>query len=136
MPLFFIFFLMQDRLIMKKPGNKKRKGMVLSSIGYMNNADFEGGKVVNDNIVQDVFIICQTLRLVQVIEKLPSSYSQTFKVIDQSVQCPLVMTFLVFRIHFSPEGSNPIVLNPFMTDVQTIFIPSSISYLSIYTSVY
>ena len=33
----------------------------------MNNAEFEGKKKVNDNIVLDVFIICQKLRHVQVV---------------------------------------------------------------------
>ena len=37
--------------------------MVLGALGYMNNADFEK-KIVNDNIVLDVFIICQKLRYI------------------------------------------------------------------------
>ena len=40
--------------------------MVLGSLGYMNNTYFENN-LVNDNIVLDVFIICQKLRHVQVI---------------------------------------------------------------------
>ena len=32
--------------------------MVLDALGYMNNAEF-GKKIVNDNIVLDMFIICQ-----------------------------------------------------------------------------
>ena len=43
----------------------KWKWMVLGALGCMNNADFE--KLLNDNIVLDVFIICQKLRHVQVI---------------------------------------------------------------------
>ena len=34
--------------------------MVLSALGHMNNADLEN-KIVNDNIVLDMFIICQKL---------------------------------------------------------------------------
>ena len=40
--------------------------MVLGAPGCMNIVDFEK-KLVNDNIVLDVFIICQKLRHVQVI---------------------------------------------------------------------
>ena len=40
--------------------------MVLGALGCMNNADFVK-KIVNDNIVLDVFIICQKLLHVQVI---------------------------------------------------------------------
>ena len=36
----------------------KWKWLVLGALGFMNNADFEN-KIVNDNIVLDVFIICQ-----------------------------------------------------------------------------
>ena len=36
----------------------KWKGIVFSALGCMNNADFEK-KIVNDNIVLDVFIIFQ-----------------------------------------------------------------------------
>ena len=61
----------------------KWKWMVLGALGYMNNADF--GKLVNDNIVLDVFIICQKLLHVQVIKKIPYSYFYTFKVIPQTV---------------------------------------------------
>ena len=32
------------------------------ALGYMNNVDFEEKKLVNDNIVLDVLIICQKLR--------------------------------------------------------------------------
>ena len=42
--------------------------MVLGALGSMNNADLEK-KIVIDNIVLDVFIICQKLRHVQVILK-------------------------------------------------------------------
>ena len=41
--------------------------IVLGALGCMNNADIEKNKLVNDNIVLDVFIICQKLRHVQVI---------------------------------------------------------------------
>ena len=37
--------------------------MVLGALGYMNNADFER-KLVHDNILLDMFIICQKLRYV------------------------------------------------------------------------
>jgi len=40
--------------------------MVLGALGCMNNADFEI-KIANDNILLDVYIICQELRHVQVI---------------------------------------------------------------------
>ena len=36
--------------------------MVLGALGCMNNAEVEKKKLVNDNIVLDVFIICQKLR--------------------------------------------------------------------------
>ena len=35
---------------------------VVGALGYMNNADFEEKKLVNENIVLDLFIICQKLR--------------------------------------------------------------------------
>ena len=38
--------------------------MALGALGCMNNAEFEKKKNVNDNIVLDVFIICQKLRQV------------------------------------------------------------------------
>jgi hypothetical protein len=38
----------------------KWKWLVLDAFGCMNNADFEK-KLVNDNIVLDMFIICQKL---------------------------------------------------------------------------
>ena len=38
--------------------------MLLGARGYTNNADFEKKKIVNDNIVLDVFIICQKSRQV------------------------------------------------------------------------
>jgi hypothetical protein len=44
----------------------KWKWMVLGALRCMNNADFEK-KLVNNNIVLDVFIICQKLRHVPVI---------------------------------------------------------------------
>ena len=51
----------------------KWKWMVLGALGCMNNANFEKiiiiTKKVNDNIVLDVFIICQKLRHVQMILK-------------------------------------------------------------------
>ena len=40
--------------------------MVLGALGCVSNEDFEQ-KLVNDNIVRDVFIICQKLLHVQVI---------------------------------------------------------------------
>ena len=40
--------------------------MVLGALGCINNPDFERKKIVNDNILLDVFIICQKLQ-VQVI---------------------------------------------------------------------
>ena len=41
---------------------------VLGTLRFMNNADFEGKKkLINDNIVLDVFIVCQKLQHVQVI---------------------------------------------------------------------
>ena len=43
----------------------KWKWMVLGALGYMNYSDFKKekeNKKVNDNIVLDVFIICQNLR--------------------------------------------------------------------------
>ena len=43
----------------------KRKWMVSGFLGCMNNADIE--KKVNEDIVLDVFIICQKLLHVQVI---------------------------------------------------------------------
>ena len=46
----------------------KWKWMVLGALGCMNNADFEEKKLVNYNIVLDMFIICQKLRHVQVIK--------------------------------------------------------------------
>ena len=49
----------------------KWKRMVLGALWCMNNADFEN-KLVNDNIVLDVFIISQKLRHMQVI-KIPYS---------------------------------------------------------------
>ena len=39
--------------------------MVLGALGCMNNVDLK--KKVNDNIVLDVFIICQKLQHIQVI---------------------------------------------------------------------
>jgi hypothetical protein len=39
--------------------------MLLTALGCINNAGYE--KLVNDNIVLDVFIICQKLQHVQVI---------------------------------------------------------------------
>jgi hypothetical protein len=46
----------------------KWKWTVLDALGCMNNVHFgERKKKVNDNIVPDVFIICQKLRHVQVI---------------------------------------------------------------------
>ena len=47
--------------------------MMLGALGYTNNADFE--KLVNDTIVFDVIIICQKLRYVLIILKIPYSYS-------------------------------------------------------------
>ena len=45
---------------------------------------------INDNIVLDVFIICQKLRHVQVIKKYRTrTYTQTIKVIPKSIQNPL-----------------------------------------------
>ena len=38
----------------------KWKWMVLGALGYKNNANFEKKKLVNDNIVLGVFIICHT----------------------------------------------------------------------------
>ena len=53
----------------------KWKWMVLDALGCMNNADI-GGKKVNDNIVLDVFIMCQKFKHVQVIKKkTPYSYA-------------------------------------------------------------
>ena len=43
----------------------KWKWMLLGALGCMNNADLK--KLVNDNIVLDVFIIFQKLRHVQII---------------------------------------------------------------------
>ena len=51
----------------------KWKWMMLGALGCMNNVDF-AEKKVNGNIVLDVFIICQKLRHVQVILKIPYSY--------------------------------------------------------------
>ena len=49
----------------------KLKWMVLGTLECMNNANFERKKkLVNDNIVLDVFIICHKLRYVQVIKKI------------------------------------------------------------------
>ena len=40
----------------------KWKWMVLGALRYVNNADFEGKKSsLDDNVVLDVFIICQKL---------------------------------------------------------------------------
>ena len=39
----------------------KWKWMVLGALGCINNVDFQE-KILNDNIVLDVFIICQKLR--------------------------------------------------------------------------
>ena len=50
---------------MKKHENIQKEVDVLGALGSMNNADFE--KKVIDNIVLDVFIICQKLRHVQLI---------------------------------------------------------------------
>ena len=47
---------------MKKHENIKMEVDVLGALGCMNIADFEEKKFVNDNIVLDVFIICQKLR--------------------------------------------------------------------------
>ena len=47
----------------------KYEGMVLGSRGYMNNANFEKN-LVNDNIVLDMFIICQKLQHSQVFLKI------------------------------------------------------------------
>ena len=46
--------------------------MMLDDFGCMNNVDFEYKKI-NENIVLDVFIICQKLRYIQVILKIPYS---------------------------------------------------------------
>ena len=51
----------------------KRKWMLLNALGRLNNVDYEK-KNVNDNIVLDVFI-CQKLRHVQLILKIPFCYS-------------------------------------------------------------
>ena len=53
---------------MKKHGNIQIEANGVRSLRCMNNAYFEK-KLVNDNIVLDVFIICQKLRHVQVIKK-------------------------------------------------------------------
>ena len=45
----------------------KLNWMVLGALGCMNYEDLGGGNIVNDNIVLDMFIICQKLRHVQVI---------------------------------------------------------------------
>ena len=42
--------------------------MMLGAFGCLNNTDFEI-KILNDNIVLDVFIIRQKLRHVQIIQK-------------------------------------------------------------------
>ena len=39
----------------------KWKWMVLGGRVFMNNADFEKNKLVSDNVVLDVFIMCQKL---------------------------------------------------------------------------
>ena len=44
---------------MKKHGNIQMEVDGVSALGCMNNADFEKKKLVNYNIVLDVFIICQ-----------------------------------------------------------------------------
>ena len=44
----------------------KWKWIVLGALGCVNNADFGEKKLVNDNIVLHVFIICQKLRHLQV----------------------------------------------------------------------
>ena len=50
----------------------KWKKIALASLKCMNNSDFGGKNVVNDNIMLDIFIICQKLRHVQVIKKYRS----------------------------------------------------------------
>ena len=45
----------------------KWKWMVLGALECMNNADFEKNKLVNNNVVLDVFNIYQKLRHLQVI---------------------------------------------------------------------
>ena len=42
----------------------KWKWMVLGALGCVNNVDYE---IIKDNIVLDVFIICQKLRHIQAI---------------------------------------------------------------------
>jgi hypothetical protein len=53
----------------------------------MNNVNFEGKNSVNDNIVLNVFVICQKLRHVQVsFFKFHSRmYSLTFRVIPNAI---------------------------------------------------
>ena len=41
--------------------NMENIQMEVDALGCMNNVDFEEKKIVNDNIVLDVFIICQKL---------------------------------------------------------------------------
>ena len=65
--------------------------MVLGALGCMNNADFEK-KVVNDNIVPDVFIIYYLSTHTNNLNKYHTlTYLQTFRVIPQSIQNPLPM---------------------------------------------
>ena len=59
--------------------------MVLHALRCLNDVDLEK-KVVNDNIVLDVFIICQKLH-VKVILKNTDWY--TLKVISQNINSPL-----------------------------------------------
>ena len=62
-----IFFCKIDRSL-RNMKIYKWKWTVLSALGCMNNADIERRiKKVNDNIVLDMFIICQKIRHVQVI---------------------------------------------------------------------
>ena len=67
----------------------KWKGMVLGALGCMNNVDFEK-KVVNDNIVLDVFIYLSEITACKSkLKKIPYSYLYIFKVIPQSIHGPL-----------------------------------------------
>ena len=42
---------------------------MLGALGCMNNADLK--KLLNDNILLDMFIICQKLQHLQIILKIP-----------------------------------------------------------------
>ena len=56
----------------KETWTYKWKRIMVGALGCMNNMDFEKKKF-NYKIVLDVFIICQKLRYIQVIEKITYS---------------------------------------------------------------